>query len=477
MDPTDGVRRTFATSLYVGKKTLRHWPWIAAGFVVAFGAAATYAALRAERYRSETLVQVSPAILTDFVPGAQPSADDVRRRIHDLTLSRTQLERVIDELHPYPGAGQGEPSEVVLARFRNAISIEMHGEDTFLLSYVHEEPAIAQAVTDRLVQLFIEERSQSRTSRVEATARVFREQVAVLLADLGRREDALATFKEEHRADLAALRRPPTVPGSRAPHVSYAPATEDSAELQGLRASRLALLAEMRALQSAAQSSPEIEALRAEITQVQRERTSLLERFTSDYPTVAENTRHLSALQRQLSTAIAQASAGATSARMLALAQRIADLDAQIAHAQRSAKRPARPAAAPSTPALPAPPRMSLAEVEAQLGHLEGELATTRDQHRLTATKLFEAEFALSVESRRAAESVKVIDPANRASVPFGPGREVLLGLGAALGLLLGLLLAFGAGALDTRIFEELDLARAAELPVLVAIPTYGRDA
>jgi uncharacterized protein involved in exopolysaccharide biosynthesis len=486
MDPTAGIRRNLATATFITRKIIRHWPWLVAGFVVAFGGVATYTFTRTDAYRSETLVQVAPAILADFVPGAEPSADDLKQRIHQLTLSRTRLEQVLGELQPYAGRTDLDSTEALLGYFRQRISIEMHGEDTFLLSFEHHDPAMAQAVTRRLAALFIEERSSARTIRVQATARLLGGQVAAVLDDLGRREDALSTFKEEHRADLAALRRPLTSPRSpdsirvqseAEPHSVLV--GEAARAAQALRARRAAALAALRTLQSAAQTSPEVDALRTEIAELQRERVALLARFTSDYPTVAENTRRLAALQRRLAAVLAQPAQGPSGAGALELTQEIADLDAEIARMQREATRVARPVGSPSPQPAPVAqaPRMTLPEVEAQLEHLTAELATTREQHRQTTTRLFEAEFALSVESQRAAESVRVIDPANRPSRPFSPNRPKLLGAGAALALLLGLLFAFAAGVLDTRIFEEGDLVRAIDLPVLVTIPVYGRAA
>ncbi len=252
---------------------------------------------------------------------------------------------------------------------------------------------------------------------------------------------------------------------------------ESARAVQELRARRATFLAELHALQSAAQSSPELDALRAEIAEAQRERAALLQRCTGEYPTVAESTRRLAALQRQLAALLTQTTQAPPSPRILELRQRIADLDADLAIAQRVAKRPVRTASPAPVPTLPASPAMTLAEVEAQVEHLDAELATARDQHRQTTTKLFEAEFALDVESQRAAESVKVIDPANRPARPFAPNRPKLLAVGLALGLLLGLLLAFAAGALDTRIFVENDLARAVDFPLLVAIPEYRHGA
>jgi uncharacterized protein involved in exopolysaccharide biosynthesis len=175
------------------------------------------------------------------------------------------------------------------------------------------------------------------------------------------------------------------------------------------------------------------------------------------------NAHRLAGLQRRLASLLTPAQA--SDARVLSLTQQIADIDAEIVRVRHAAKRIVRPIPNPTpTPATPVV-RLTIPEVEQQLERLEGELSTTREQHRQTATRLSEADFALTIETQRAAESVKVIDPASRPGRPASPNRDKLLAVGALLGVV------------DTRIFEEADLARAVDLPVLVTIPVYPERA
>jgi len=499
MDPTAGIRGTFDTYSFLVRKIFRHWYWIVIGFVVTFGGAAGYDFTRADAYKSETLVQVDRAILTDFVEGSGEGAGDLKQRINQLTLSRTRLEQVLTEFNLYPDARSTSSAAQILTFFRDQIIIEMHGEDTFLLSYQHDDPRTAQAVTQRMAELFIEERSRTRTDRARTTARVLGEQVDALLQDLGRQEDELASFKADHAAEVFTIERrhlgfagpapgqkvqkEPPRPRNTGPRVVVV--GEAAQQLQQLRARRAEKEGELRALQPqvVAPNSPEADELRQQIAQLQQERASLRARFTDDYPDVVVNAQRIAGLQRRLQAALrpAQQQQGVQGARQMQLTQEIADLDIEIARIQREATRVVRPASNSTTtneptkapePVHPAAP-MSIEEVEAQLTRLDSQVDTTRNRYQQAVARKYDADFALSVEAQRAAESVKIIDTADLPARPFYPNRPKLLGAGAGAGLVLGLALAFLFAVLDTRIFNEGDLARAVDLPVLVSIPDY----
>jgi len=501
MDPTAGIRGAFDTYSFIIKKIFRHWYWIIIGFVVAFGGAAAFAFTRGDIYKSETLVQVDRAILTDFVEGSGVGTGDLKARINQLTLSRTRLEQVLTELNLYPDMRATKSLVEVLTWFREQIVIEMHGEDTFLLAFQHDDARTAQAVTQRMAELFIQERSRTRTDRARTTARVLGEQVDALLQDLGRQEDELATFKEQHAQEVFTIERRRLgmvgpVPNIQATKVEPAKRTgprvvivgEAGQQLQALRAKRAEREAELRSLQPAAvaPNSPEAEELRGQIAQLQQERASLRARFTDDYPDVVLNAQRIAGLQRRLQAALrpVQTAQGQQSARQMQLTQEIADLDIEIARIQREATRVVRPGptpapgtdptkvATPTPPPRPAVP-LSVEEVEAQLNRLDGQVEATRNRYQQALARKYDADFALSVEAQQAAESVKVIDAADLPSKPFYPNRPKILTGGAGAGLVLGIALAFLFAVLDTRIFNEADLARAVDVPVLVSIPDY----
>jgi capsular polysaccharide biosynthesis protein len=64
-----------------------------------------------------------------------------------------------------------------------------------------------------------------------------------------------------------------------------------------------------------------------------------------------------------------------------------------------------------------------------------------------------------------------VLDPAYLPTHPAPPGRATLLGVGALVSVVLGLLLALLSALLDDRIYDRVDLERLELLPVLGVVP------
>ncbi len=76
-----------------------------------------------------------------------------------------------------------------------------------------------------------------------------------------------------------------------------------------------------------------------------------------------------------------------------------------------------------------------------------------------------------SLEKQRAETQYTIVDPANFPQKPVRPSRSKLVIAGTFLGLLLGFALAALLVILDPRIYNEDDLRKACDLPVLAQIP------
>ena len=70
---------------------------------------------------------------------------------------------------------------------------------------------------------------------------------------------------------------------------------------------------------------------------------------------------------------------------------------------------------------------------------------------------------------------VTLVTPATRPTAPAGPGRRILLPVGAVLGLALGVGAIFVRDHFDDRVRDDADLERCLEAPVLGAIPFVSR--
>jgi uncharacterized protein involved in exopolysaccharide biosynthesis len=118
-----------------------------------------------ERYRSEAVILVVPPRTPLPVAGVSESLSQRLTTISQQVLSRTRLERIIDEFHVYGGDDQSEPIEKVLTRFRSETSFAIRrdaesGISGFTISFVSAKPDVAMKVTDRLASMIITENLQ-----------------------------------------------------------------------------------------------------------------------------------------------------------------------------------------------------------------------------------------------------------------------------------------------------------------------------
>ncbi len=136
------------------------------------------------RYESSTLILVEPPTMPkDYVvPNVN---EDLQARLQNITqqiLSRTRLLHIIEELNLYAkDRGRLGPDEIV-ERMRKDIEIELVKDEkkdvtAFRIHYSAHDPSIAQQVTSKLTNLFINENLEVRQQQSEGTTKFLGDQM------------------------------------------------------------------------------------------------------------------------------------------------------------------------------------------------------------------------------------------------------------------------------------------------------------
>ena len=139
-------------------------------FVVVSLLAVYLAAVLPEVYRSSTLIVVTPQrVPTSFVHSTVTiDLNERMRSIVQEILSRTQLEKIIQEFDLYPSETK-EPSKSVLRASAEKSRSNSAANNVFELSFESESPEKAKQVTSRLASLFIDQNLQVREQQAEGT--------------------------------------------------------------------------------------------------------------------------------------------------------------------------------------------------------------------------------------------------------------------------------------------------------------------
>jgi polysaccharide chain length determinant protein (PEP-CTERM system associated) len=403
-----------------------------------------------KKYVSSALVLVeSEKVPESFIP--KVATRDPGQRLEAVRpeiLSRTRLERVLEETKPYPDL---DSKTRAVEKMRQAISINVSGNDGFTIEFYHSNPRKAREVTDRLARLFIEETIKSREQQVEGAVDFLVGQVKDGRTELENKEAALRLFKEEHMGRL---------PEQLQTNLTTMQMLQR--EMQTVEESLLFARERQEALARGVGRPGGLPgaAGTADLGELKRQLASLRSRYKEEHPDVESLKARIARLEgRRAEAGDAKGDADLITREQLAkatfevrkLEDRQRALERQIA---------------------------SIRANVAETPRTEQELATlTRDYKKLDEnyaallTKQLDAQMSGRLEQRWKGDRFRMLDPASLPEKPVFPKPQIFLGLGAVLGLFFGLGAALVAEYLDPTVKDSEVLQAVQGYPVLASIP------
>lgn len=427
---------------------LRHPRLMLVPVVLCTLAALTASSVLPQKYRSTTLILVeSEKVPESFVRNM--ATERVNQRLQTVqqeVLSRTRLERVARELDPYKSVGTRPLGEIV-ADMREAITVRVKGNDSFFIDYVHRNPHVAQRVTDRLAQLFIEETTLAREKQVSEAFEFIDSQLADARHELEQREGALREYKQRHMgtlpeqtdANLSTLQRMQLEQQALTEQITVA--TERVMRLEGSSGQE----------KQTAEPRQNISSLRAQLE-------LLRTRYTDEHPDVRAMRAQIKALEAEEDTVGA---VGQRDDRARQLEEARGELERLRARREENNRRTgqleARVEQAPRT--------------EQELANLTRDFQKLNENYLSLLNKRMDAQMAAKLEQRWRGEQFRILDPADLPADPFFPNRRVYVVLGFLVGLGLGIVAAFAADFIDHSIRTERELSELLPFAVFATVP------
>jgi polysaccharide chain length determinant protein (PEP-CTERM system associated) len=445
-----------------------------------------------EVYRSETLIMVIPQRVPDtYVKSTiTGTVEDRLPSISDQIMSRSRLERIINDFDLYRDMRSTVPMEDVVQRMRSDIGPPeiREGEQSFRVAYVNADPVIAQKVTARLASLFIEENSNERENLAQSTNVFLESQLQDSKQRLVEHEHKLEAFRRSYSGEL------PTQLESNLRAISSTQLLLQSNNEAINRASERRLLverqlADARSLpavtppvpltsgQQEAALSPaqQLEAVAARLEQMKL-------RFKPDHPDV----RALERIYRDLQPKVAADGAsdpGAAAAKPLSREEqdrqkRINDLEAEIEVIDHQLA-----VSRAEDVRLKGTLTDYQRKVEAVPGRESELVELTRDYEVLKKTydsllvKWEDSKLAANLERRQIGEQFRILDPASLPERASNQGRRLAIVFSAAgIGFILGLAFAMFLELKDSSLHREEDVTQSLSLPVLALVPAMVMD-
>lgn len=470
-------------------------------------------------YQATTLILVQPQrVPEDYI---RPTiTDSVVNRLNTISqeiLSRTRLEKVIEEFNLYPELRKKAPMEVVVERLRQSIEVKVQesprnerARNSFSVSYEGTEPKTVMMVTNKLASLFIEENLKVRERQAEGTSEFLAKELSNLEEQLKKKEHDIRNFKERNMGQL-----PQQLDANLRILERLQQQLQTTSENMRAAEDRAVILQNQIEQLKNREATPPPQLVRR--VSINGQETIVEDRGPQD-PIILQYNN----LKRDLE--IAQSRYKEIHPDVIDLKKKIANLepkvkellDKQMAEREERLRRQREgiveqeippPAPDPNTERLIAQytEQYNSALLEAkrskeEIMNLKEQITfyqkriedtpkkeqelilLTRDYDLLKTNyqslldKKIQAQMAENLERKQQGEQFKILDPARTPEKPIKPDRRKILLIGAVIGAALGLGLAWFRESLDRSFHSVADLENYLGIPVVATIPNLREE-
>jgi polysaccharide chain length determinant protein (PEP-CTERM system associated) len=523
MQPTESFnipRRTLDVEDYIDILR-RHKGWIFGPFLLTLVASVVGVYLWPDTYISQAVIKVTPQqVPQSMVPNAvnQLMTDRINS-MEQTILSRTVLTTIINTFGLYQRERSRKPLEDVIDDMHKTIQIMPvatvggPGREVpaFVVQFSYENRYTAQRVTQDLVSRFIDQNQRDRGNTVFQTSQFLKDQVDQAKKELDDIESKLTAFRIENNGrlpdqvnsnmtQLQSLQMNITTLDN-----SISRAQETKMQLQTelrIAKDRLAALQKQPVDSAVTQQQQEQKSERLaeadhEIQTLETTLTTYRQHYTDKNPDVQTVLGRLAAARKrrddiakeETATALDKAAANlkkdpvpvqmspATQREMRDLENNIQRIqssleakDLEIEGVNKDLKRTDE-AVRTYQGRLE-----SLPVGERQYGDLVRDREVAKDKYLGLQLNYSKALLAADMEGRKQGETLELLDPASLPQTQSEPKRPMVISIGAALGLLLGIVIAGAREIKDTSLKNLKDVRAYTQMAILGSVPLLEND-
>jgi polysaccharide chain length determinant protein (PEP-CTERM system associated) len=465
----------------------RKW-YVVVPFVIVATSTAIVSWYWPNTYRSEAVIAVVPQRVPEsYVKSTVTTrTEDRLQALYQKVLSRTYLERAIQEFNLYPRERRIGIMEDVVERMRKDVTIENVKGDAFRVSYVNQDPRIAMKVADRLAGWIIDESLSDRTVLAQSTTDFLATQLEDARRRLETQEKKLADYKLAHAGELPSERESNLQAQSHL-QMQVQNLVQQMAQA---RDRRYLLEKNIAELSVATQATPNVTisgddprdvaggSTAAQLEAARQRLQALRLRYKADHPDVVTVEKVIRDLQAKAQAEALQAplSPGAEPrpatpeeaqrlVRLKGAQTELEMVDRQIATDQTEEKR-LRTVIAGYQGRVEA-----TATRESELTSLMRDYDTLNKNYQSLLAKQEDSKVAAAMESRAIGEQFRFLDPARLPEKPVSPNRPVINLIGALAGLALGVGIVALFEYRDNSFRTDEEIVSVLSLPVIAVIP------
>ncbi len=471
-------------------------------FVITFLIAVAFAFLLPPIYKSTTLILVEGQKVPEAYvkPTVTTSMQERLKTISQQIMSRTRLEKIIDEVGLYrnekPGvfkillnklgfniATRPPVMDELVDKMRKNIELKVNGKAAFTLSFIGRNPETTMRVANTLASLFIEENLKVREEYAEGTTNFLEDELKIAKAELERQESAVQQFKQRNMGALpsqldANLR---TLDRLQLELQSIRDSIKKSGDQKTILEERLAELQRQRIAGVDSDVTVPLDPLERQLIDLKKEYSRLSATFKDNYPDVMivkskiketeaalkargntqksvkkgslDNTKSMTALRLGTESGI-KAQLKIVNRDIISLKKSEKRLKNQIKEYEKRVE---------MTPAN-----------EQRLTALMRDYSISQKNYQSLLQKRLESKLSSNLEKRQKGEQFRVIDAANLPEKPFKPNRQMIVLMGIVLALGVGFGFAYGLEYLNPVFHKAQDLYDFIDIPVLATISEFS---
>lgn len=464
---------------YLSVLRRRKW-WLILPIVASIGVGMALVRYLPKQYKSSaTITVVAASVSPNLVGGSAPFDNEERMRaVSQQLLSPAVLARVARE--------QGlaaTPDDALLRRLRSSVTITVPdpvattGEprrfDTFIVSYVDQDPARAQRVANGLAAAFVDENSKTREVRAQQTSVFIASQLSASQTHLGELEARLRRAKESHIGQLPEQNQGnlQALAGLRQQMDANAASTRGEQDRIAMLDRQLAALTEgardaATAPRTGAVATDAVPGPDARVVALQRELETARLQYTDKHPEIA-----------RLQDELARARKEVVVIHQRPVADRMAQLETDPAYRQLESDREMARLRVRELERANADMRQQIGlyqarvesapMVEEQLASLQRDYDLEKQQYGELSAKLRTAATAEKVERNRTGEQFSVLYPAPYPAEPSKPIPMRVMLLAIVGGIVVGGVFMLGREYLDRSVHDVRELRDELDLTVL----------
>jgi len=454
-------------------------------------------------YKATTLILVqSQRVPESYVRST--ITDSMASRLSTISqeiLSRTRLEKVIQEFNLFSEIRNSVPMEGIVEMMRSAIEVKVQAnpqyertQNSFSIAFMGQDPETVMMVTNKLASLFIEENLKVRESQAEDTSEFLTKELEGMDQRLKQKEYDIRNFKERTMgklpqqldANLRILER--LQQQIKTTNESLRAAEDRSIVIQN----QVELIKKRESIvRVGSQGDVSVDQgedpLIAQLKNLNRELAVAQSKYKETHPDVVDLKKKIADLGlkvKELMERAGQARGGGIGEQSLPApaldpeAQRLlAQYNEQYNAAVMEAKRLRQEEKELKEQIVLYQRRIEdTPRREQELIFLTRDYDLLKTNYQSLLDKKMQAQMAQNLERKQQGEQFKILDPARIPEKPTKPDRDKILLVGASLGLALGLGLTWFRESMDQSFHTVSDLEDYLGISVIATIPNLREE-